>query len=511
MDFSPVRQYQNAHIIRGLYFDNDESIPESSKFIARLNTERMGFMLEPRIIENLSVLGYRIIGGEHLWIPRVLSSFFWVVGGLFLYLIARMNFSQGVSFFSAVFYLFLPYSILASRAIQPDPLMVMMMLTSIYMIMRYDNNPSKTHLFIAAVISAIAVLIKPYCVFIIFGAFVSIAVLRNGFWRSVFNCNTINFVFIVCSLTLIYYVYGFITDVGFMREHARGSFLPHLLVQPFFWKEWLIMIGKVTGYIALILAIAGIVIMGEGRTRAMFFGLWIGYFIFGISATFQIHTHSYYHMPLIPIVALSLGPIADFVIKRTDKLNLKRWDIMIIIAVILSVISGFLIIKNGQQARNIYSHYKNALKTAATVIGVNPSFSRFLFDDFEEDVRIAREIGEHVKHSANTVILSPHFGRVLAYHGEFSGLPWPTNRSLYGRKLRGTKLPNIKEDFSNHRVSILYQGKIIKYTPDYFIITAFDELMKQKDLKDYLYLHYSVYRKSDDYLIFDLTNVRSRN
>ena len=33
---------------------------------------------------------------------------------------------------------------------------------------------------------------------------------------------------------------------------------------------------------------------------------------------------------------------------------------------------------------------------------------------------------------------------------------------------------------------ILYQGRFIQYTPDFFIITAFDDFEKQPDLKDFL-------------------------
>ncbi len=76
LDFAPIRQYQNAHIARGLYFENNGSISESRKQIAKLNMERMGFVLEPRIIENVAVAGYRISGAEHLWIPRAVSIIF---------------------------------------------------------------------------------------------------------------------------------------------------------------------------------------------------------------------------------------------------------------------------------------------------------------------------------------------------------------------------------------------------------------------------------------------------
>lgn len=62
LDFAQVRQYQQAHIARGYYFENLESVPEWKKQVARLNMQRMGFLLEPRIIEYAAVLGYRITG-----------------------------------------------------------------------------------------------------------------------------------------------------------------------------------------------------------------------------------------------------------------------------------------------------------------------------------------------------------------------------------------------------------------------------------------------------------------
>jgi len=83
-------------------------------------------------------------------------------------------------------------------------------------------------------------------------------------------------------------------------------------------------------------------------------------------------------------------------------------------------------------------------------------------------------------------------------------LPWPTRESLYERILRGTKVPNIKEDFTPENITILYQGKFIKYSPDFFIITAFDEFDRQTDLKDFLKSNFPVFAQNDDYLIFDL-------
>jgi len=114
LDFAPVRQYQNAHNARAYYYHTHKSVSEERKKIADINAERMGFALEPRIMEHLAVFGYRIAGEEKLWIPRVFSSLFWIVGGFFLFLTAKKIAGLNAALFSAAFYLFLPYSILVS-------------------------------------------------------------------------------------------------------------------------------------------------------------------------------------------------------------------------------------------------------------------------------------------------------------------------------------------------------------------------------------------------------------
>jgi hypothetical protein len=504
LDFAAIRQYQNANIIRGLYYETNDSNTEQEKKVAKLNMERMGFVLEPRIIENLAVLGYRIMGAEHLWIPRALSSVFWVVGGFVLYLTAISFFSYGTSLFSTIFYLFLPCGILASRSIQPDPLMVMMMLFSIYRVLKYDENPSRINLVTAATVTAIAVLIKPYCIFMIFGAFLSLIVYRNGFRKALFHLTTLTFAFLIILPAAVYYGYNLLFNVGFIGEHVQGSFLPHLLIFPPFWSGWLSMIGQVVGYIAFILAFLGLFIIQHGRLKALLVGLWIGYFLFGISATFQIHTHSYYSLPFIPIVALSLGPIAAMILSKNVSTLSKSLKIFVAILVVLVIIAGVGVIKAKESLKYVLSDYKSILQTTANFIGVNPKFHKFLKEDFQKEVRIAKEIGDHVKHSTNTIFLDMDFGRVIAYHGEFAGLPWPTSASLYERRLRGVHVPNIKDDFTSKYILILYQGNFIKYTPDFFIITSFDEFEKQRDLQEFLNSNYPILVRNDDYLIYDL-------
>src|SRR5215218_8987318 len=72
-DFSPVRQYHSALLARGFY---------EWLLTGDLKTLPPDGIIEPPILELGSSLAFLLTGGEHLWIPRLLSASFWMVGGV---------------------------------------------------------------------------------------------------------------------------------------------------------------------------------------------------------------------------------------------------------------------------------------------------------------------------------------------------------------------------------------------------------------------------------------------
>ena len=56
----------------------------------------------------------------------------------------------------------------------------------------------------------------------------------------------------------------------------------------------------------IFLSIAG-ALLAPPRLRWLLISLWIGYLLYGLTLPFQMYTHSYYHIQLIPIVALGLA------------------------------------------------------------------------------------------------------------------------------------------------------------------------------------------------------------
>jgi hypothetical protein len=485
-----------AHIVRGMYYEGLDSIPDWKREIAQLNKERIGFLLEPRILEHIVVFFYHLIGKEALWIPRIISAVFWIIGGIFLYLIAKNLFNPEAATISIIFYLFLPFSISASRSFQPDPMMIMLVLISLYSIIRYSQILSWTTLIIAAIVSSSAIIIKPYSVFLLYGTFVSLAICKNGL-KSLIKRDSIIFFLVSILPGLLYYFSGIILGKGLIKEHTRVTFLPHLLLQPYFWKDWLAMIGRVTGWCAFLIGLFSLAMVKERFQRFILLGLWVGYFFFGLFFTYHIHTHDYYQLQLIPVIALSLAGSGYSVTRRYSKIS----HLVIIVLFSLITFAGYPFYKQGRDL-NGFGKY------VAYLTGANPYIYSFFKEGYDKKIEMYQEIGEIVKHSKETLFLTKNFGRSLTYHGLLSGLPWPTSSSLRERREVGIPIPDKSEVFSTDYLLIRTHGEYIKYRPEYFIVTDFQEFRYQPELRSFLDTNFPLIAGSEDYLIYDL---RKRN
>src|SRR5919112_2352016 len=254
MDVASSRQYHSALLARGFY---------EWLLAGELETFPRDGILEPPILELAASFAYRILGGEHLWIPRFLSAVFWMIGGVFLYLIAKKINSPSAALFSVFFFLFVPYGVFVSRAFMPDPLMVMLLLISIFAILRYHEQPSARRLVIAAVASSLAVFVKPVmCLFPLFGVFISLAVYRRGIWRSLTSLHLLIFMALSVLPTAFYYLYGR-SYAGFRQTQTPADrFVPGIIFEEFFWVGWGEMLGgRVVGYTALAGALLGAILL----------------------------------------------------------------------------------------------------------------------------------------------------------------------------------------------------------------------------------------------------------
>src|SRR5215217_7197244 len=92
LNFEPTREYHAAVIARAYYVDGLKKEPAWKKRVADSVARREAY-IEPRVMEYLAVQSYRLAGGEHLWIPKLMAALFWLLGGVFLYRLAKLMMS----------------------------------------------------------------------------------------------------------------------------------------------------------------------------------------------------------------------------------------------------------------------------------------------------------------------------------------------------------------------------------------------------------------------------------
>jgi len=471
LDFHATRNFRSALVARHYYFRASPSIPEWRKQLADANMQSEGIM-EPPIREFLASLIYEVTGGERIWVLRVMSAAFWAIGGIFLFLIARITTTPSIALFTVLLYLFFPFGIFASRSMLPDPFMVMGALISLYSILRYYGPPSSNRLYVAVATSAFALFIKPLCLFMIFGAFLSLAFYRQGLRNALFNRQL--WFFLIGSLVpmALYYSYGMFIAGGpysEIRDQAQKSFFPRLWLEFDYWKGWINNIRTVVGYPAFTLSIFAVFLIRDGALKALWFGLWSGYLIFGLLFTYHISTHDYYSLQLIPIVSLFLGL---FIVRVTNDFwfSLQRRTPCLLCAALFT-----------------------CLALSPTISGTGRTY---LNHQFNEEVRIAREIGDLVGHSRRTVFLSLSYGKPLKYYGDVAGTWWPTNFEFASLSDNLT--------FDNNDIDRRFRLVASQRTPDFFIVTNMQALEKQQDLKRYLMQSFPLMARTQEYYIFDL-------
>jgi hypothetical protein len=466
LDISQEKQYRSALTARAYYYESAPSIPEWKREVARVNLERLGILVPP-IMDKAASLAYRAARGEHLWIPRLVSTLFWLVGGIFVFLIGREIASSDAALISTGFYLLVPFGISASRSFQPDPVMVAVLVMALFGIIRFYKDDGWRRLVLAGALSSLAIFLKPVSGFFILGGFFSLAIYYRGWRKAFLTSKTFWFLTITLLPNVIFYGYG-IFLAGFLRRQANASFFPSLFFDAYYWQFWLKHINSVVGFPAFIGGLLGLMLLPRDRRLFFVAGLWAGYVVYGLAFNYHIHTHPYYQLPLIPVVALSLGPAAALIIAEILKRDPRwpwRWAVWSTFS-LAALLSVGLAIRDRQE-----------------------------LPDFSEQVMLAEQIGEMVGHSTSSLLLAPYEGRPLKYHGHISGKGWPTRGDMDSEKLIGAPTRT-----AGQRVEDFLANEPFEF----FIVTNFDQFAEQHDLKNYLRTKFPVFAEGESYLIFDL-------
>ena len=459
LDFHGTRQLHSAMIARGMYYQNLESAPEWQRDMAVQQWKAEG-LIEPPIMERLTAFTYSIVGHDYLWIPRIYSIFFWMIGGIALFLLIRDIIGIYGAFIGLIYYIFLPYGAIASRAFQPDPLLTCMLILSYLAIARWLKNQNWKWTMVAGLLGGLAIFVKSTAVFFIAPVWIGLVFFRIGLVKAIKSPKV--WVIGVLSIIpyLLFHIYG-VYITGLLSSQFALRFFPNMWPDPVFYLRWNGELSSVVGFEWFLIALLGMFAIKEKEHRIMLVSVWIGYFIYGMTFPHHISTHDYYQLPIIPIVAIGLGASAEVLFRN---LKGKRWFIN---AAIIGVVLFGVTIKAWD---------------------VRVTLKRM---DYRQEQQFWEELREVLGPATPVVGLTHDYGYRMAYWSWITPENWMTSGDIEYRKLAGHEI-DINTIFQEQS-----SGK------DFFVITLKGEFENQPELQSIL-SNYPIYAEEDEYIIFDL-------
>ena len=276
---------------------------------------------EPPLNETITA-GMYFLFGEHLWIARVLSSIYWLLGGLALFSLARRIASTDGAIIALLYYLFLDFGIIASRSFQPDPLMVALILAGLWAFYNWLEKRTWKWVVITGLLSGMAIFVKNIAVFPLFGAF-ALSILHTQGLKSAIKDTQVWVLMLITALpTAIFMIFGIYIS-GFLNIQYGLWFFPNLWSDPAFYIRWKNILGNTLGFGAFLLALMGIYLAKPGKERSLLLGTLLGYLAYGFAFSYHVSTHNYYQLQLMVFISLSLAVVAKALFQRLTEINAR--------------------------------------------------------------------------------------------------------------------------------------------------------------------------------------------
>ncbi len=446
-----TRQMRSALISRDLY--------EGGK-----NVFSTYGMIEPPIIESLSAGMYSLLGAETVWIGRVFSILFWTLGAAALFDLSNRISNKFGGIIALIFYLFPTFSVMNSRTLMPDPMMTAGLIISIWSLYHWQEERSSKWAVMTGLITGFTILSKAYAGLILIIPFAIYILMTNNPKEAIKDKQLWTILALSALPVAAYFFYGIVID-GRMASQFDNRFFASLAFDPGHYVRWLYVLDDLFSLPLILASLVSITIVKDIKIKWLLLATWIGYFVYGFFFPYHIRTHTYYHLPLVPIIALSLAPLAGKIADLIKEQKKKAFSIILII-IALGIFSSVNLVR---------------------------SYFEMTKDDYREEAADWLAVEEALKGQLNERMISVNadYNTRLHYYTGVRTSSWPLASDLAVMELSGST-----PDFD-----VRWQKTIEQF--HYFLVFNLSELDKQPALNGAL-SNYEVYFDGLGILIFDL-------
>lgn len=465
LEFHPTRQLHGALIARGMYYAGEVDVPAWQREMAVTQQNSEG-IIEPQIMERISAWGYALAGEADLRIPRMISILSWMGAAVLLTRLALEMVGRAGALAAALFFLAWPYGVTASRAFQPEPLLLLMICAAVWSALRWERLGGWGWTIATGLLAGLALYVKVVAVFFVAPVLAVVMLARLG-WRGALKNAQVWVMALLAALPYaIYHINGLYLS-GTLAGQFSLRFFPEMWLDPAFYLRWISNLGRAVPFELALLALAAVFTLRRPLHRALLLAWWGGYLAYGFAFAHHISTHDYYHLLLFPLIALGVGAAVEALYGALrGPQGLARG----VLAVGLAAALAF----------NIYEARTNIRRSGA-----------------EEAAQALVEIGQMLGPGAAAVALADDYGAGLKYYAWINPTIWPTAADIQFRERAG-------ESFD-------FEAFFAEQVQDrqYFIITALDELEAQPRLRALLDTRYLVLQAAEGYRIYDLRSPKT--
>ncbi|MBE0696675.1 MAG: hypothetical protein IH586_07110, partial [Anaerolineaceae bacterium] len=237
-----------------------------------------------------------------------------------------------------------------------------------------------------------------------------------------------------------------------------------LLLDRKFYIHWLGLIRGLFDVMIFFTALLGIFLFPQ-RARAQMIGFWAGYFLIGATFPFQIYTHDYYSLVLVPLAAISLAPFFELVLSQVRR---QPWFWRTAFFLVLLGVGGY------------YAWVAR---------------SQIVAQNFRTEPIPWQIMGRALPQNGTIIGLTHDYGNRLKYYGwRAVQRIWPSQGDFDLSEAAGGQRIGEFEPFFRGQTDGM----------DYFLVTLFSDLDSQPTLKALLYERYPLIQRGDGYILFDL-------
>ncbi len=334
-DWHSWREADTAAVARNFVKDKfDLLYPQSDSLLAlnehNLSNPNRYFINEFPLYNGIVAVLYKQFG-INTALGRLVSIIFATMGAAALYGLVRLTVGRGVAILSLLYYQFIPYNIYYSRVFMPDPTFVAFSILSLFLCALWVKTDKLRYGILLMFSFAIAMLVKPYAIFMIFP--LGYWILSNWGW-SAFKKRSIYLIVIGAFIPLALWRYHY-------SLHPEGTFASTWLLNgdgirfkgAFF--RWLIYdrlnrLIFATGGFALF--IYGLFTSHLKKNTSLFFVWTLAIFLYMTIFAKGNVNHDYYQLPIVAPGSVLIAIAAVNLVKLGKNFLGKSINTLLVIA-----------------------------------------------------------------------------------------------------------------------------------------------------------------------------------